>query len=120
MDLRTALFAACAALCFATPALAEEFQVIDSRTTFLSLIEGRELTRLGIRLEVTADGQIIGRAFGTPVTGAWDWNGGYFCRDLFYGEEDLGPNCQQVAVRGETLRFTSDRGTGRFADLRMR
>lgn len=112
--------AALAATCLAAPAIAEEFEVVSSRDTFLSLIQGRELTRVGIRLEVTPDGQIQGRAFGTPVTGAWNWNGGYFCRDLFYGDEDLGPNCQQVAVRGETLRFTSDRGTGRFADLRLR
>ena len=119
MGSKTAIAALAAAL-FALPVAAEEFEVVSSRDGFLSLIEGRELTRLGITLEVTPDGQIIGRAFGTPVTGAWDWNSGYFCRDLFYGEEDLGPNCQQVAVRGETLRFTSDRGTGRFADLRLR
>ena len=112
--------AALAALWLAAPAAAEEFEVVSSRDGFLSLIEGRELTRMGIRLQVTSDGQIVGRAFGTPVTGAWDWSGGYFCRDLYFGEEDLGPNCQQVAVRGETLRFTSDQGTGRFADLRLR
>ena len=119
MGLKTAA-AALAAFFFAMPVGAEEFQIVSSRDTFVSLIDGRELTRLGIRLEVTSDGQIVGRAFGTPVTGAWDWNGGYFCRDLYYGEEDLGPNCQQVAVNGETIRFTSDRGTGRFADLRLR
>ena len=117
---RTIVAAALAALWLAAPAAAEEFEIVSSRDNFLSLIEGRELTRMGIRLQVTSDGQIVGRAFGTPVTGAWNWNGGYFCRDLYYGEEDLGPNCQQVAVRGETLRFTSDQGTGRFADLRLR
>lgn len=105
---------------FAAPVAAEDFEVVSSRDSFLSLITGRELTRVGIRLEVTPDGQIIGRAFGTPVTGAWNWNGGYFCRDLYFGDEDLGPNCQQVAIRGQTLRFTSDRGAGQFADLRLR
>lgn len=112
--------ASLAAIAFAMPATAEDFQVVSSRDTFLTLIEGRELRRMGIRLEVTPDGQIVGNAFGTPVTGAWNWNGGYFCRDLYYGEEDLGPNCQQVAVRGQTVRFTSDQGTGEFADLRLR
>jgi hypothetical protein len=61
-----------------------------------------------------------GRAFGTPVTGAWDWNNGYFCRDLFFGEDDLGFNCQLVQVNGETLRFTSDQGQGIYADLTLR
>jgi hypothetical protein len=81
---------------------------------------GRELRRFGIRLTVTPDGTIQGRAFGTPVTGQWNWNDGYFCRDLFYGEDDLGFNCQLVQVNGETLRFTSDQGQGIYADLTLR
>lgn len=103
-----------------SPASAEDFSVVESREEFISLINGRELTRIGIRLAVTEAGSIQGRAFGTPVSGAWNWDGGYFCRDLFYGETDLGPNCQQVKVRGNTIRFTSDYGTGDFADLRLR
>ncbi|MEM9754823.1 MAG: dihydrodipicolinate reductase [Pseudomonadota bacterium] len=118
--MKSIAFAATLSLAGIAPAVAEEFTVIDSRDTFLSLVDGRELTRLGIRLEVTPDGRIEGRAFGTPVTGAWQWDGGYFCRDLFYGDEDLGPNCQQVTLRGSTIRFTSDRGTGEYADLRLR
>lgn len=117
---RTILAALLAALSFSTPATAEEFSVVSSRDTFVSLIEGRELTRFGVTLEVTRDGQIIGQAFGTEVTGAWDWNGGYFCRDLFYGDRDLGPNCQQVSLNGSSMRFQSDQGTGDFADFRLR
>jgi hypothetical protein len=74
----------------AETAAAEAFNVVSSRDSFVSLIEGRELRRFGIRLTVTPDGTIQGRAFGTPVTGQWNWNDGYFCRDLFYGEDDLG------------------------------
>ncbi|AHM03229.1 hypothetical protein roselon_00815 [Roseibacterium elongatum DSM 19469] len=102
------------------PASAEEFTTLTSRDSFVSLIEGRELRRLGIRLTVTPDGRITGRAFGTAVSGAWNWDGSYFCRDLFFGDEDLGFNCQQVELSGRTLRFTSDQGTGDFADLTLR
>lgn len=109
-----------AALASADVAASEQLTVVSSRDTFVSLIEGRELQRFGITLTVTTDGQIIGRAFGYDVTGAWEWENGYFCRDLFWGGDDLGFNCQQVAVSGDTLRFTSDRGTGRFADLNLR
>ena len=42
-----------------------------------------------------------------------------FLPDLFYGERDLGPNCQEVQVNGETLRFTSDQGQGIHADLTL-
>lgn len=101
------------------PAAAEDFRVVDSADRFVSLVNGRELRRLGIRLNVTPEGQIIGRAFGSTVTGEWTWQGGYFCRDLFWGGDDLGYNCQLVQERGDTLRFTSDQGSGMYADLTL-
>lgn len=106
-----------AALTFAAPASAEVFAKISDRDSFVSAIKDRALTRFGIRLSVSPDGAITGRAFGRDVRGAWRWQAGYFCRDLFWGERDLGPNCQQVEIKGHTIRFTSDRGTGDFADL---
>jgi hypothetical protein len=104
----------------AAPAMAEGFAPVTKRDRFVSLIEGRDLTRFGITLNVTSDGQIKGRAFGRNVTGAWRWNGDYFCRDLYWGSMDLGPNCQAVRVQGNTLRFISDQGAGQFADLSLR
>lgn len=96
---------------------AEGFSRVNQRDHFVSLIEGRNLTRMGIKLRVTKDGQIVGRAFGRDVKGAWQWRSGYFCRDLYWGKQDLGPNCQAVKVQGKTVRFISDQGTGQFADL---
>lgn len=111
-----------AALGLAAPgtAGAEGFRPVESADRFVSLVNGRELRRLGIRLQVTPGGQIEGRAFGAPVTGAWTWEGGYFCRDLYWDGDDLGYNCQLVQENGDTLRFTSDRGAGIYADLTLR
>lgn len=100
-------------------ARAEGFRVVDDGTRFVLLIEGRELRRFGIALTVSPQGEIAGRAFGAPVRGEWRWEGGYFCRDLFWNETDLGYNCQLVQQNGDTLRFTSDQGAGMFADLRL-
>jgi len=33
---------------------------------------------------------------------------------------DLGANCQAVERKGNTMRFTSDQGRGRSADLYLR
>ena len=106
---------------FATPrpAQAEEFRVVERDAQFVALVEGRELRRLGIRLTVTPTGEIQGRAFGGPVTGQWRWENGYFCRDLFWNDTDLGYNCQLVQENGTALRFTSDQGAGMFADLTL-
>ena len=106
------------ALTLATPALAD-FARVDDRDHFMSLVEGRDLTRLGIKLNVGAS-EISGSAFGSPVKGAWTWRDGYFCRSLYWGGDNLGDNCQAVDVRGNTIRFTSDRGAGQSAELTLR
>lgn len=106
------------ALCLATPALAD-FARVGDRDQFMSLVQGRDLTRMGITLNVDAS-QISGRAFGSPVSGAWTWRDGYFCRSLYWGGENLGDNCQAVDVNGNRIRFTSDRGAGMSAELTLR
>ena len=120
---RIVLPAICAALLVTTPAAvaAEEFETITEEQEFVSLIADRELQRFAINLRVTPEGQIVGRGFGREVTGDWDWQGGYFCRDLFWGEMDLGYNCQKVLRdgNGQTLRFIENQGAGRSADLRL-
>ncbi|KPQ07307.1 MAG: hypothetical protein HLUCCA12_05710 [Rhodobacteraceae bacterium HLUCCA12] len=105
-----------------TPALAFE-RITDARE-FTQLVEGRDLTRFGIRLQVSAqqtdEGAITGRGFGYDVTGDWQWNDGYFCRDLDWGGDDLGFNCQAVLRDGQSVRFVSDRGEGDHADFSLR
>ncbi|WP_102109173.1 dihydrodipicolinate reductase [Oceaniglobus roseus] len=104
----------------AAPALAQDFRHVTDRSEFVNLISGKALTRLGIRLAVSPAGEIRGRAFGSDVTGQWSWQGDYFCRSLYYGSRNLGDNCQQVKVKGSTLRFIADRGAGQSADLTLK
>jgi hypothetical protein len=115
------------------PAIAGAFMALIASTEFAGrrrstssrrgtpscLVQGRELRRFGIRLTVTPGRTITGTRLRHAGHGAWDWNNGYFCRDLFYGEENLGFNCQLVQVNGETLRFTTDQGQGIYADLTL-
>lgn len=116
---RTLFAAAALALLAASSALAEGFHTVQSRSGFVELVHGKSLTRSGVNLAVTPGGEIRGEAFGRQVTGAWRWDGGYFCRDLTFGKRNLGANCQLVQVRGNTMRFISDRGAGQYADLRL-
>ena len=114
-------FALLAALTLAAlPASAEQFRQVQDQSSFLGLVNGKHLTRFGIKLNVSSAGGIQGDAFGRPVTGQWRWEDGYFCRDLFWGQRDLGPNCQLVTVNGNTIRFYADQGRGMYADFRMR
>lgn len=109
------------ALALAFPAMAQaSFKKIDTKAEFLQITKGKNMTIMGISVFVTPDGKIGGNAYGRPVSGAWSWRDGFFCRDLFWGERDFGPNCQEVRVNGNKIRFASDYGTGMSAVLTLR
>ena len=101
---RLATLASVALMATALPALAD-FQPVRDESTFRTLVEGRDLTRFGVRLQVLPQGRISGRGFG---------------RTLEFGQSGDPYNCQLVLRNGDTLRFISDQGTGDFADLRLR
>ncbi len=103
-----------------TAASADPFEQVTDEREFMQLVDGRTLRYPGVRLTVSRQGNIKGRGLGIPVTGAWQWRGGYFCRDLFWGDQELGANCQAVLRNGNTLRFVSDQGSGQSADFRLR
>jgi len=124
--LKIATMAFCAALALA-PGTAQAFERVVSKQKFVELVEGKSLSllrpilfRSAIVLEVSRAGGISGTALRKPVKGAWRWQDGFFCRDLSYGDEDLGPNCQVVQVKDDQIRFIADQGTGDRADFRLR
>ena len=106
-------------LAVASPVVADEFQRVEKKEEFISLVQDRNLRRFGITVQVTEDGRIDGSAFGYEVEGDWQWEAGYFCRHIFWGGDSIGQNCQQVDVAGNKVRFTSDRGTGQSASLTL-
>lgn len=92
---------------------------VTSRAEFVALVQDRALRTGGIRLTVAPGGTIDGRAYGFRVTGTWTWNDGYFCREMKAGPQSLPLDCQVVQRRGDTLRFTAQKGKGDVADLRI-
>jgi hypothetical protein len=117
--LRTAAVAALVILTTTGPAFADFEQVTD-RTQFIKLITGKTLSRTLVELRVSPNGGIAGSGAGWDVTGNWSWKDGYFCRDLNWGGDDLGYNCQAVYTDGSRIRFTSDRGEGQSAAFSLR
>lgn len=103
----------------ALPAAAQNLYRVTDRAVFLDRVEGRTLSRLGIGVEVTREGSISGRAFGGRVTGSWEWQDGYFCREMSWGNSSWDWNCQAVYIGGDTVRFVADRGQGDTADLSL-
>lgn len=112
--------AAFAAMTVSAAPVAAEFARVTNERQFRQIVQGRELTYPLVRLQVVSDGRIVGKGAGREVSGEWDWQNGLFCRDLNWGQRQLGYNCQTVEVRGNTVRFTSDEGQGDHADFRLR
>jgi hypothetical protein len=104
-------------------AAANDFEPIKNKDDFLSLIQNREL-RIGIynlSLNVLPDGQIKGSALGWDITGKWQWQDGYFCREMDWSGMAIEYNCQLVEANGdERMRFTVDKGTGDSATFKLR
>ncbi|HHB80362.1 MAG TPA: dihydrodipicolinate reductase [Aliiroseovarius sp.] len=104
-----------------TPAFAmAEYTKINSKSQFVALVQGKTLTRPLVKLNVWPSGQISGRGASWDVEGNWTWQNGYFCRDLFWGGDALGYNCQEVGRTKGRVRFSSDQGRGASADFRLR
>lgn len=101
------------------PALAE-LDRVERAAEFVALVSGKTLTRPLVRLEVTTSGTIQGTGAKWAVRGRWAWREGYFCRDLWWGGDSLGYDCQEVRSDGQRIRFTSDRGRGASAVFRLR
>ncbi|WP_299139073.1 dihydrodipicolinate reductase [uncultured Tateyamaria sp.] len=117
--MRVFVLAAVAAIC-AVPAMAD-LKKVDDQGQFVQLVKGKTLTRPLIKLTVTPDGRIEGRGARWDVEGTWSWKDGYFCRDLFWGGDALGYNCQEVRATADgRIKFTSDRGAGDSAMFRLR
>jgi hypothetical protein len=122
-----ATLALCTGLLSATAAMADDdFQRVQDKAEFVNLVAGKELSilrpfylRNAIKLQVSEQGSIAGTALRKPVVGAWRWENGYFCRDLRFGDDDIGANCQVVVVNGDQVRFIADQGQGDSADFRV-
>lgn len=110
------------ALLFVVPSVAQAYERISDRATFVSVVDGKDLriALYRLTLNVRENGTISGSAVGWAIAGSWVWVGGYFCRDMDWSGYEIEYNCQLVEVQGDRIRFTVDRGAGDDAVLRIR
>lgn len=97
-----------------------EFAKVKNQDEFIRLVKGKTLSRPFVNLTVTPDGRIEGMGARWEVTGNWRWINGFFCRDLFWGGDEIGYNCQEVRAHDGRLQFTSDEGKGQSAVFRLK
>lgn len=120
MSNRVALVAAAIAAFVLPQTAAAELKRIESKSEFVQLVQGKTLSRPLVSLTVNANGEISGRGATWDVTGSWTWQDGFFCRELNWGGDNLGYNCQEVRADGREVQFTADQGAGDTANFRLR
>lgn len=117
---RTILTALTIAATLAVPAFAnDDFSTVSTKSEFLQIVNGKNLKFSGASIQLASNGTINGKAYGKTVSGTWQWKGNYFCRSIMWGSRDLGPNCEVVKIDGNTLRFITDHGKGKRADMSL-
>jgi hypothetical protein len=111
------------AVAAALPAAAESFSRISDRSAFVQTVQDKELRlgMFGVSLKVEEDGEIRGSALGWDIIGTWEWQDGYFCREMDWSGYPIPQNCQLVEAKGgEEIRFTVDKGAGDSASFKLR
>ena len=108
------LLAGCAGETVRTPAPApadavevSSAQALESRRAFESAIVGQRLAGDGVEVTVAENGLLIGRRFGQPFAGTWEFRKGVFCHSLS-GEavkRASDRRCLRAAVDGRTVHL---------------
>ncbi|MGV8950314.1 MAG: dihydrodipicolinate reductase [Cypionkella sp.] len=106
----------------ALPGQALAFEPIKDRDSFVDMVTGRQLQigMYSLSLSIGPEGTISGKALGSEVRGTWNWQDGYFCRDIFWSTFEIPHNCQLVEAREGKMRFTSDKGAGMSAAFTLK
>ena len=81
----------------------------------MALVAGKTLANAQGTYRINPDGTLTGKLVkGKRATGAWAWQGRFWCRDVVIeGQGETGTDCQKVEVNGAQLRQTRDKGKGK-------
>lgn len=93
-----------------SPASAED---IESKTKFLEMVVGKKLVQDTTWVRILKDGMVEGKGpEAGDISGSWEWDGKYYCRDIVIDDVPLPRDCQAVSIIGDTVTFTHKDGSG--------
>lgn len=98
-----------------------DFQRITTLEEYTSSVVGRKIV-LGGKEDTTtthADGTMTGMFKGKPIVGTWEWENGYFCREMKIGDQVRKRDCQLMEVSGNSIRVIRNEGKGDTATYKL-
>ncbi|WP_170563978.1 hypothetical protein [Ruegeria atlantica] len=94
----------------ATCVSAEE---IKDKKQFTDLIVDKKLVQGETWVKILKDGKVEGKGpKGGDISGAWEWSGKHYCRELVIEGVALPNDCQVVTINDGTVTFTHKEGAG--------
>lgn len=100
------------------PSAAQAYTKVEDQASFLSLVEGRTLSRPLARLTLEPGGQVSGTATGSRLEGRWQWEGTAFCWEAEVGSVPwMEYTCLDVYVDGAQISFREAGNPGNRLDF---
>ncbi len=91
-------------------AMAEQ---IKTKAQFLEQIAGKKLVQNKNWVILSADGTVRGEGPAKgDITGKWDWEGTYYCREVTVDGTKFAHDCQSVTRNGKIVNFIHNKGKG--------
>ncbi len=117
----TAALAVVVAASLSIPTSADDaFQPITSEGRFRDAVVDRKLAWGGrATMTIGGSGRVSGIVSGRAIAGAWEWRNSMYCRELDGRGSLPSVDCETVALKNETVRFTGDAGQGTARDWRV-
>lgn len=85
---------------------------IKKEADFTAVIVGKKMEKGKDWVQINADGTLNGSFGGRKAKGAWNWQKGFFCRNIILGGKTLGSDCQIVQSDGSQAEFIREQGKG--------
>ena len=85
---------------------------LDGKREFRRAVVGQRLRGDGIDVTVVEDGALVGRQFGQPFVGSWEYVNGAFCTSLRQNDVRNAKDrrCYNAAIHGNEILLSPYRG----------
>lgn len=113
-------FALCTALALMTTGSdAQNFKRITTEKEFRAAVADKKMPYSDGWMRVKSNGKTEGNIGGQKFSAAWVWGNKMYCRNAVMGKQDLGTDCQVVAISGKQVTFTREYGKGGKGTLQL-
>lgn len=105
-------------IALASTSHADNLKRIKKEADFRAMaVDQKYMSDKGDWILAASDGTLTGSFGGKDLTGAWNWQGKYWCRNARVGGKEIGSDCQEMHLSATQLRTKRQKGKGDWASV---